>query len=70
MEDASKYIRRPKLDGNKTELFRIYYNPREITFDLFLWMEYAVINHAIINGLTTFKAYSLKSLGPIMICKN
>ena len=69
MEDQSQYSKRAKYDG-KTEVFRIYYNPREITFNLFLWLEHKVVTEAILEGLTTFKAYSLESLGPITVCKN
>ena len=68
-EDAAKYSSRAKYEG-KTEVFRIYYNPREISFDLFLWLEHVTVLEAIAKGLTTFKAYSSPSLGPITICKN
>ena len=70
MEDQAKYMMRPKLDDNKTELFRIYYNPSEISFDLMLWIEYVSINEAIIKGLQTFKAYSIQGLGPFIVSKN
>lgn len=70
MEDQSKYLARPKLDGNKSELFRIYYNPNAISFDLFLWLEEKAVIDSIIEGLTTFKAFASPSLGPITICKN
>jgi len=70
MEDQAKYMMRPKLDENKTELFRIYYKPREISFDLMLWLEDASMNEAIIKGWKTFKAYSSIDIGTFIVCKN
>ena len=69
MEDQSKYSTRANYQG-KTEIFRIYYNPREISFDLFLWIEYKTVFKAIIDGFKTFKAFPTKDLGSIMVCKN
>lgn len=69
MEDQSQYSKRAKYDG-KTEVFRVYYDPRQITFNLFLWLEQKAVIEAILEGLTTFKAYSLKSIGTISVCKN
>ena len=61
---------RPKLDGNKTEIFRIYYNPREISFDLFLWLGEALMRDAFITGCKMFKAYPSDNIGTFIICKN
>ncbi len=69
MEDQTKYSTRASYDG-KTELLRIYYNPREISFELFLWLEYTAINKAIMEGLHTFKAFSSRNIGPFMVSKN
>lgn len=69
MEDQSKYSKRAKYKG-KTELFRVYYRPSEISLEIFLWIEQKAVIDAIADGLTVFKAFSSPSLGPIMICKN
>ena len=68
MEDQSKYSMRPKLDGNKSEIYRIYYNPREISFDLFLWLEEATMKDAFVTGCKQFKAYPILDI--IQVCKN
>ena len=70
MEDASKYIQRPKLDGNKTEVYRVYYDRSGISFEIFLWMEEATKNKYVAKGYKISKAYPSKSLGPIVIHKN
>ena len=69
MEDQSEYSKRARYEG-KTEVFRVYYRPSEISLELFLWIEQKTVLEAIAQGLTTFKAFSSPSLGPITICKN
>ena len=68
MEDQSQYSKREKIDG-KTELFRVYYDPSQISFDLFLWIEQKVVIDSILAGLKTFKAYP-SEIGILQICKN
>ena len=71
MEDASKYIARPKLDSKLTEVYRVYYDKSGISFDLFLWIEEAALNNMIKKGHKLFKAYPLEGFEwPITICKN
>jgi hypothetical protein len=70
MEDASKYSKRPKLDGNKTEVFRVYYDKNRISFELFIWLEYLVMEKYASMGYKISKAFPTKSLGPIVIYKN
>jgi hypothetical protein len=71
VEDASKYSQRPKLDGNKTEIYRVYYDRNGISFELFLWMEEDAIRDLIDKKLQIFKAYPLEGFEyPITICKN
>ena len=71
MEDASKYSQRPKLDGNKTEIYRVYYDKNHISFDIFLWMEEKAIMDLIDKKYQIFKAHQLKGFEyPITICKN
>ena len=69
MEDQSQYNTYAKFEG-KTELFRIYYNPREITFNLFLWLEEATMKDAFVTGCKQFKAYPSDSIGTFIVCKN
>ena len=71
MEDAAKYIQRPKLDGNKTEIYRVYYDKSQISFDIFLWIETAAIFQSVNKGEKIFKAFPIsKSPDPLLICKN
>lgn len=71
MEDASKYNQRPKLDGDKTELFRIYYSKNQISFELFLWIEKTALEIAAKRKYKIFKAYYFPGFEtPSMICKN
>ena len=69
MEDQSQYSKRAKYKG-KTEVFRIYYDPSLISFELFLWLEHKTVLEAIYAGLTTFHALPSKFMGPITISKN
>jgi len=71
MEDQAKYLDRPKLDGNKTELWRVYYDSSRISFDLFLWLEEAVLQESLRSGFKPFKAYNIRCLKTItQVCKN
>ena len=69
MENSSKYSERENFKG-KSEIFRIYYDPSKISFDLFLWIENYAIYTAAMNRWTIFKAIPFKSIGPQLICKN
>lgn len=73
VEDASKYISRPKIDGKDgklTEVYRVYYDRSCISFELFLWMEEATKSQYVAKGYKISKAYPTESLGPIVIYKN
>lgn len=70
MEDQAKYLSRPKLDDNKTEIFRIYYNPSEISFDLFLWLGEAIMQDAFVSGCKMFKAFPSENIGTFIVSKN
>ena len=71
MEDGSKYIERPKLDGNKTEIYRVYYDRSGISFELFLWIEEVAMIELIRKGYKISKAYAFEGFEyPIAIYKN
>lgn len=55
---------------NYSELFKIYYNPHKISFDIFLWMEQFAIHQLVANKWHIFKAYPTNSIDTIVICKN
>lgn len=69
MEDQSKYLKRSKFDG-MSEIFRVYYNPSLISFELFIWIEQYTIIQSILNEWYIFKAYPTNSIGTTLICRN
>lgn len=69
-EDTSKYTQRPKLDGNKTEVFRVYYDKNSTTFDEFLLMEHFSLIHAAQKKWKIFHAFPSIFMDPYIICKN
>jgi len=71
MEDASKYMQRPKLDGSKTEVYRVYYDKGQISFDLFLWLEETALDDMLNKGYTIFKAFPSQIMTDVhIVCKN
>lgn len=66
MEDQTSYIRKPKLEDKK-ELFRIYYNPRLITFDIFLWIEQYSMSIAYKKQWKLFYALYSKSMNEVLV---
>lgn len=69
-EDASKYAQWSKLDGNKTEVFRVYYDKNFTTFDEFLLIEHLSLIHAAQRKWKIFHAFPSIFIDPFMICKN
>jgi len=70
MEDQSLYSKNPDL-GKTPELFRIYYNPNQMTFNIFLWIEQYAMNQAKINQWKIFKALKSKTMNDtLMVCNN
>lgn len=71
MDNAAQYSERPKLDGDKTEMFRVYYDRSQISFELFLWLESAAQMDLIKSEYKIFKAYSFFADPPAaIVCKN
>ena len=70
MDDSSKYSQKPKLDGNKSEVFRVYYDKNRTTFDEFLITEHLAISRAAEMKWLIFKAFPSKFIEAYMICKN
>jgi hypothetical protein len=69
-EDSSKYGQHEKLDGNKTEVFRIYYDKNSIDFDQFMVIEHFALSLASKKKWKIFKAYPSIFIDPYMVCKN
>jgi len=70
MEDSALYISRPKLDGNKTEVYRIYYDKNITSFDEFLLIEHFALVKASQKKWKIFHAFPSLELGAFMVCKN
>jgi len=70
MENASQYSMRPKLDGDKTEVFRVYYDKNSTSFNEFLIIEHFSIVEAARNKWKIFHAFPSYFIDPYMICKN
>jgi hypothetical protein len=69
-EDSSQYMVRPKIDENKTEVFRVYYDKNSTSFDEFLIIEHYAISQAAKEKWKIFKAYPSVFIDPYMVCKN
>lgn len=70
MEDSSKYSMRPKIEGDKSEVFRVYYDRNTTSFNEFLLMENFSLIPAAKMGWRIFKAYPSFFIDPYLICKN
>lgn len=69
-ENSSEYGKRPKLDGDKTEIFRVYYDKNHTSFPEMIVIEGIALMVAGRNRWKIFKAFPSESIDTFLVCKN
>jgi hypothetical protein len=71
-ENSSDYSKRPKLQGNQTEMFRLYYDKNIISANDFIILEELSMARASNLGWKIFKVLpsDIFPVDLLIICKN
>ena len=70
MENFLKTIEYRELPDGKIEIYRVYYDKYQITFDTFIILETLSIYFATKNNWKIFKGLHSDNIGNYLICKN
>lgn len=70
MEDSSNFVKRDRLPDGKTELFSIYYDVFQSSFNEILLLEHLAMMIAQDKNWLVFKAFPSDDIGPYIVGKN